>query len=105
MYGEDFKSCKQVNERFKNGLKMGVKALSEQESLRPVKYKTDKNIKLVAYVLLRMKAVEQPFGSKQMIKTLELDKFNGSSRTPTHKALSVLRFLVKNTNIFQNKLT
>lgn len=37
-------SRKQVNEWFK---KMGVKALSEQESLQPVKYKTDKNIKLV----------------------------------------------------------
>lgn len=49
MYGEDFRSRKQVNEWFKNGLKMGVKALSEQENLRPVKYKTDKNIKLVRF--------------------------------------------------------
>lgn len=44
MYGEDFKSRNQVNEWFK---KMGVKALSEQKSLQLVKYKTDKNIKLV----------------------------------------------------------
>lgn len=35
-----------------------------------------------------------------MIKTLELDKFNQSSKTPTHKALSVQRFLVKKTQIF-----
>lgn len=52
------------------------------------------------YVLLRMKAVEQPFGSKQMIKTLELDKFNQSSKTPTHKALSVQQFLVKKHKYF-----